>query len=119
VTSRRCPAQERGSVTVEFAVALPVVAMVLAAGIAGVVVVDRQGRLQAAAAVAARAFARGDDTAAERALEQAAGGAVRVDRTAGLVCVHTGRPAGTGPFADVVLRGSGCAVDEADAGDPP
>ena len=112
-------AGERGSVTVEFALALPVVAVVLAAGIAGVMAVDGQGRLQTAAAVAARAFARGDDPAARRTLEQAAAGTVHVERAAGLVCVHAGRPAGTGPFSDIVLRGSGCAVDEVDAGDRP
>ncbi|PYY37282.1 TadE family protein [Curtobacterium sp. MCBD17_030] len=109
--------RDRGSVTVEFALALPVFAVVLAAAIAGVMAVDGQGRLQTAAAVAARAFARGDDPAARRALERADAGTVRVERAGGLVCVRAGRPAGAGPFSDVVLQGSGCAVDEADTGD--
>ncbi|NII42086.1 Flp pilus assembly pilin Flp [Curtobacterium flaccumfaciens] len=111
--SRQGPS-ERGSVTVEFAVALPIVAVVLAAGIAGVVAVDLQGRLQTATAVAARAVARGDDAAARRVLGQAGAGPIRVERASGLVCVEVGRPAGGGPFANVVLRGSSCAVDELD-----
>ncbi|MBM7474919.1 hypothetical protein [Curtobacterium herbarum] len=100
----------------EFALALPVVAVVLAVGIAGVVAVDGQGRLQTAAAVAARAAARGDDPAARQSLEQADAESVRVERAAGLVCVHAGRPAGTGPFSGIVLRGDSCAVDEAAEG---
>jgi Flp pilus assembly protein TadG len=110
--------QERGSVTVEFALALPVVAVVLAAGIAGVVAVDGQGRLQTAAAVAARAVARGDDLAARHTLEQADAESVRVEHAAGLVCVHAGRAAGSGPFSGIVLQGDSCAVDEADAARP-
>ncbi|PYY40770.1 TadE/TadG family type IV pilus assembly protein [Curtobacterium sp. MCPF17_046] len=110
----RPPAGERGSVTVEFAVALPVVAAVLAAGIGGVRVVDTQGRLQAAAVTAARAFGRGDDDAGRRALRTAGAGSFRIDHTQGLVCVHAGRAAGRGPFAALVLRGSACSVDERD-----
>ncbi|PZE68158.1 MULTISPECIES: TadE family protein [unclassified Curtobacterium] len=114
---RRRPG-ERGSVTAEFAVTLPVVAVVLAAGIAGVLIVDGQGRLQSAAITAARAFGRGDDAAGRDALRTAAAGSVRVDRVRGMVCVHVGRAAGSGPFAGVGLRGDACSVDErADAGD--
>jgi hypothetical protein len=109
---RGAAAGERGSVTVEFAVALPVVAVVLAAGIGGVAVVDTQGRLQAAAVTAARAFGRGDDAAGRRVLETADAGSVRVDRARGLVCVRAGRAAGRGPFAALELRGSACSVDE-------
>jgi hypothetical protein len=112
-SGRRDPATgERGSVTVEFAVALPVVAVVLAAGIGGVAVVDAQGRLQAAAVTAARAFGRGDDAAGRRALERADAGSVRVDRARGLLCVRAGRAAGSGPFAGIELQGSACSVDE-------
>ncbi|MCP1502504.1 hypothetical protein J2Y89_001248 [Curtobacterium herbarum] len=112
----RCgPGRDRGSVTVEFALALPVVAVVLTVGIAGVLAVDGQGRLQTAAAVAARATARGDDPAARQALDQADAESVRVEHAAGLVCVHAGRPAGTGPFSGIVLQGDSCATDEAHA----
>jgi Flp pilus assembly protein TadG len=110
-TARRDPG-ERGSVTVEFAVALPVVAVVLASGIAGVVVVDGQGRLQAAAATAARAVGRGDEASGHAALRRAGAASVRVDRAPGLVCVSAGRGAGRGPFADLHVEGSACAVDE-------
>ncbi|WIB13070.1 TadE family protein [Curtobacterium sp. MCPF17_052] len=86
--------RDRGSVTVEFALALPVFAVVLAAAIAGVMAVDGQGRLQTAAAVAARALARGDDPAARQALERADAGTVRVERAGGpglRPCRTTGR----------------------------
>jgi Flp pilus assembly protein TadG len=103
---------ERGSVSVEFAVALPVVAVVLASGIAGVVVVDGQGRLQAAAATAARAIGRGDEAAGHTALDRTAAASVRVDRAPGIVCVSLGRAAGRGPFAGLRVQGEACAVDE-------
>ncbi|PZE85036.1 pilus assembly protein [Curtobacterium sp. MCBD17_032] len=104
---------ERGAVTAEFAVALPVVAVVLAVGVGGVAVVDAQGRLQAAAVTAARAIGRGDDAAGRRALRTAGAASVRVVRPSGLVCVHAARAAAQdGPFAALELRGSACSVDE-------
>lgn len=111
--------RERGAVTVEFAVALPVVAVVVAAGIAGVVVVDGQGRLQSAAASAARAFGRGDETGGRSVLDRAAAGSVRIERAAGIVCVRATRSAGSGPFAGIAVEGRACAVDEQAAGGPP
>jgi Flp pilus assembly protein TadG len=104
--------RERGAVTVEFAVALPVVAVVVAAGMAGVVVVDGQGKLQSATATAARAFGRGDDAGGRGVLERAAAGSVSVERAAGIVCVQADRAAGSGPFAGLAVHGSACAVDE-------
>ena len=52
---------ERGSVTAEFAVALPSVVLVLACCLAGIAVAGQQLRLQDAAALAARTLARGGD----------------------------------------------------------
>jgi Flp pilus assembly protein TadG len=104
---------ERGAVTVEFAVALPVVATVLTVGMVGVVLVDAQGRLQSAAGAAARAAGRdGDDTGRRVVAEVAAGATATVTHDDGLVCVTVTRPVAGGPFAGLLLRGRACAVEE-------
>ncbi|WIE63890.1 TadE/TadG family type IV pilus assembly protein [Curtobacterium sp. MCLR17_036] len=103
--------RERGAVTVEFAVALPAVALVLTALVAAVLVVDGRGRLELAAATAVRALGRGDETAARAAFDRIAPGAsIRVSRPDGLVCVDTERT-GTGPFAAVAVHAATCTVD--------
>ncbi len=51
---------ERGSITAEFAIALPAVVLVLAACLGAMTVVGAQIRLQDAAAAAARSVGRGD-----------------------------------------------------------
>lgn len=96
----------------EFAVALPVVALLLSAAVAGVLVVDLQGRLQAAAVSAARAQGRGDATAAAATLGALAPGArIDVGRRGALVCVTVERRA-PGPFAAITLTGRGCSPAE-------
>lgn len=96
--------------SVEFAVALPVVALVLTSLVAAVLVVDGVGRLQIAASTAARALGRGDDDGATAAVQRLApGSAVRVEREADVVCVRVSG-GGTGPFAAVPLRATGCAA---------
>jgi Flp pilus assembly protein TadG len=102
---------DRGAVTVEFAVALPVVAVVVSLAIGGVVLVDAQGRLQVAAATAARAWGRDDADGAQDALGRLAVGAdSHVARHDGLVCV-TVEQSGSGPFSSLMLRATGCAAD--------
>ena len=102
---------DRGAVTVEFAVALPVVAVVVSLAIGGVVLVDAQGRLQLAAATAARAWGRDDADGAQAALGRlAAGTGSHVTRHDGLVCVTVER-SGSGPFSSLTLRASACAAD--------
>ncbi len=102
---------DRGAVTVEFAVALPVVAVVVSLAIGGVVLVDAQGRLQVAAATAARAWGRYDADGAQAALGRLAGGSdSRVARHDGLVCVTVERT-GSGPFSSLTLGATGCAAD--------
>ncbi|MDP4334583.1 TadE family type IV pilus minor pilin [Curtobacterium sp. A7_M15] len=98
--------------SVEFAVVLPAVALVLTSLVAAVVVVDALGRLQLAAATAARAFGRGDDAAARAAIERLAPGAdVTVHRDGVVVCVRAARGA-AGPFEAVPLRATGCAAED-------
>jgi hypothetical protein len=59
----RCrSAADRGSVTAEFAIALPAVVLVLAGCLSAMQVAGQQLRLQDAAALAARSAARGDGT---------------------------------------------------------
>ena len=96
--------------TVEFAVALPVVAIVLTALVAAVLVVDAQGRLQLAAATAARAIGRDDESQGRSAADRIAPGVSVVVRSDGdLVCVDATR-GGTGPFAALPLTATGCAA---------
>jgi len=98
-------------VSVEFAVVLPVVTLVLTSLVAAVLVVDGLGRLQLAAATAARAIGRGDEDAGRSVVDRIAPGAsVTVQHGGDVVCVEAAR-VGTGPFSVVPLRATGCAAD--------
>jgi len=97
-------------VSVEFAVALPVVVLVLTTLVAAVLVVDGLGRLHLAAASVARAEGRGDSDARGAAERSVPDAAVTVHRDAGLVCVTLDRR-GSGPFAVLPLSVTECAVD--------
>ncbi|BDZ53878.1 TadE family type IV pilus minor pilin [Agromyces marinus] len=97
--------------TAEFAVALPAIALVLAASLASVHAVAVQVRLADAAADAARALGRGETSAV------AAGIAARHVRGAGLAVVDDGdvvcarltaRPGGL--LAALELRAESCAM---------
>lgn len=97
--------------SVEFAVVLPVVALVLTSLVAAVLVVDGVGRLQLAASTAARAIGRGDDGGGRAAAERIAPGAsVTVQHVGDVVCVEASRGA-AGPFAAVPLRATACAAE--------
>ncbi|GGM39216.1 TadE family type IV pilus minor pilin [Dactylosporangium sucinum] len=78
--------RDRGSAAVEFAAALPAVALLLLAGLAALVVATAQVRCADAAGLAARAAARGEPDAA--ASETApAGATISVQRDGDLVRV--------------------------------
>jgi hypothetical protein len=106
----RCPAEGRdgGTVTAELAVALPAVVLVLAACLGGL----RLGaeRLQAtdAAALVARAAARGDRSAGASA---ARGDGVHVVRSGDLVCATVRRESRILGLA-VPVTARVCALDE-------
>ncbi|PZF64383.1 hypothetical protein DEI81_05340 [Curtobacterium sp. MCBD17_013] len=105
------PGGERGSVTVEFAVALPVVTVVLGLVLGGVVLAGEQARMQVAAAVAARAAARGDGAAAAGAAGALApGAAVRFEFPSGLVCAVLRADRRMGPMPAVAVSARGCAA---------
>jgi hypothetical protein len=103
---------ERGSVTAEVAVALPAIAVVLAACLAAVVLVAQQVRLTDAAADAARALGRGESEAAAVSIAQrvAGGGAMLASwREEPFVCVALST-SGAGLLAAITLRAESCAV---------
>ena len=103
--------RERGSVTAEFAVALPAIALVLAASLAAVHVAAVQVRLADAAADAARALGRGEsDAVAAGIASRNAGGArlsTSVDET--FVCATLSGHAG-GVLSALELRAESCAM---------
>lgn len=102
---------DRGSVTAEFAIALPAAVLVLALGAAILAACGHQVRLQDAAADAARLAGRGE-TDRGTALVADVGGTASVSRENELVCVTATASAGA-PLIGVVLRARSCALDEA------
>ena len=97
-------ARDRGSITAEFAIALPAVIAVLALCLSGVQVAGQQLRLQDAAAAAARAAARGDGTGVVQRL--APGTTVSQWNEGDLVCVALAAGAAWG----VTLTARSCAL---------
>lgn len=104
----RSPADDRGSVTAEFAVTLPAVVLVLAACLTGMQVVGQQLRLADAAAHAARSLARGEsaDAAAARAAREVPGATITQRTDADLTCVTASAPAALG----LTVTASSCAL---------
>lgn len=99
---------DRGSVTAEFAIALPAVAVVLACCLGGLQLAAHQVRLQDAAALTARAAARGDGVGVAARL--APNAAVSHWRDGGLECVRLRtRAAGLLPIS---LAATGCALGD-------
>lgn len=99
---------DRGSVTAEFAIALPAVVLVLAACLGGLQVAGQQMRLQDAAAVAARSIARGGsiDAAQARASRMVPGVAVSHRTDGDLECASLALTVPPG----LTLRASSCAL---------
>lgn len=105
---------EAGSVTAEFAVALPAVILVLAGCLGSVQVASQQVRLSDAAADAARTLARGDPvTIAAARVNRVAGAAEMTTSAEGeFICVELSAPAGIGPatLVGIRVRASSCAL---------
>jgi hypothetical protein len=105
-------ARDRGSVTVEFAVALPVIAAVLGVVPASVVLAAERVRMDVAAAVVARAVGRGDAAAGAAAQAGLApGAALRLSRPDALVCAQLREERRIGFLPAIVLTARGCAAD--------
>jgi Flp pilus assembly protein TadG len=98
-------------VTAEFAVALPAIALVLAACLASVQLAAQQVRLTDAAADAARALGRGEPESAAAAIaDRISGGAGLSATTDGqFVCATLRAPAG-GLLSAIELHAESCAV---------
>jgi Flp pilus assembly protein TadG len=103
---------DRGSVTAEFAVALPAVVLVLGLALAAMQLVGEQLRLQSAVADAARVLGRGE-AGALGALQRVAPGATLVTtHPDGLVCARARAPAALGVIVGIELTASACALDD-------
>ena len=106
-------AREQGSVTAEFAVAMPAVLLVLALSLSATQVAATQLRLQDAAADAARALARGETVAAVTSSlsEQVSGAALARSARGDLVCATTtARPMGLAATFGLTVSASSWAV---------
>ena len=105
-------AADAGSVTAEFAVAMPAVLLVLAIGLAGISVAGTQVRLQAAAADAARMLGRGEGAGAVRSRvgEHVAGATITESHSDQLVCARVSLEGRVGPLL-IPISARGCALD--------
>lgn len=105
---------DSGSVTAEFAVALPAVVLVLACCLGAVQVVAQQVRMTDAAADAARSLARGDDPArAARLVRHSLGSAeLQTHRSGEFLCAQVTAPSAFAPFAvlGLTLEARSCAL---------
>ena len=99
---------DRGSVTAEFAVALPAVVLLLALCLTGMQAVGQQLRLADATAHAARSLARGEsaDVAAARAAREVPGASITQSTDGDLTCVPGSAPAALG----LTVTASSCAL---------
>jgi Flp pilus assembly protein TadG len=102
---------ERGSVTAEFAVALPAIALVLALSLASVQVAAVQVRLADAAADAARSLGRGEavEEAAAIAARNAPGARLSTGSDDRFACATLTGGAG-GLLGAIELRATSCAL---------
>lgn len=98
---------DRGSITAEFVVAMPAVALVLAACVGGVAVASQSVRLQDAAAAAAREAGRGGGAGVASRL--APGSHATQWGEGELVCVRLSAIAAVGPLA-IPISASSCAL---------
>jgi Flp pilus assembly protein TadG len=106
-------AGERGAVTAELAVGLPVVILLLLAVLTISAASGAQLRALDAARAGARAVAIGQDDAAVRSVVERVGGtsaAVRVERDGAWVVVQVSQPVGGGWFSHMPWQASGEAT---------
>lgn len=101
---------DRGGVTAEFAVTLPVTAAVIALCVGSVALAGQQLRLTSAAADLARSEARGETLTSSP--ERTLGFPVGITRTSvnGLHCVHLSATPGGGVLAALRISARGCAL---------
>ena len=102
---------DRGSVTAEFATALPAVVLVLAGCLGAVQVVGVQVRLTDASAAAARSLSRGDTPGRAAGLVAGAvsGASLSAERRGEFVCAVV-TATGSGLFAGLTLESRSCSL---------
>jgi hypothetical protein len=104
---------DAGTVTAEFAVALPAVVLVLGCALGGIGLGGEQLRLQGAAFTAARLLGRGEAGAVDRIHAVAPGGRLTVRSVGTVVCADVSAPVTLGVLSGIVLNASACALDDA------
>ena len=111
MAGRSLRADERGSITAEFAITVPAVLVVLAVIVGGVQLAGQQAGLTALAGDLARLEARGDSALAAARL-RSFGGQPVVERheTGGVLCVTARASPRSGLLAAVTVTASGCAA---------
>lgn len=109
--AQRLLAEDRGTVTAEFAVVLPAVLAVLGLVVGAVLLAASRITLIAGAAELARLEARGDHAAAAATIAEL-DGAIDLSRSddGPLHCVTLRRSPGTGMLASVGVEGRSCAA---------
>ena len=110
----RCRSQtEEGSVTAEFAVALPAVILVLAIALGGMQLAGEQLRLQGAVADAARILGRGGADAAAVVHRVSPTARLTDSRHGDLVCAAASASGSLGLLPAVTVRARACALSDA------
>ena len=115
-SSRNGRADDRGSATVEFAVALPGVVVLLLIFLAGWSALAAKVRLADAAGLAARAAARGEPESIGRGA-MPAGVTISVQRDGDLVRVTVRQRVSLGPLPSITLREEAVALVEPESED--
>lgn len=111
-------ADDRGSATVEFAVALPAVVVLLLIFLAGWSALAAKVRLADAAGLAARATARGEPAKSTGRGAMPAGATISVQRDGDLVRVTLRQRVGLGPLPAITLREEAVALVEPEGDEP-
>jgi hypothetical protein len=104
---------DAGTVTAEFAAALPAVVLVLACALGAIELGAEQLRLQGAAFDAARLLGRGDPGAQERIRSVAPDATLAARASGQLICVEASAPATLGILVGIVMRASACSLNDA------
>lgn len=111
MAGRTLRADERGSITAEFAITVPAVLVVLAVIVGGVQLAGQQAGLTALAGDLARLEARGDSALAAARRQNFTGNPVIERReTGGVLCVTARASPRTGMLAAVTIEAAGCAA---------
>lgn len=110
---RRVAGGDRGSVTAEFALAMPAVILALVVAVGALSAAAAQAGLQDTVADAARLVARGESTDRVTEIVGTLGDGIRlrVTRADGLVCVVGDRELSIGNLITIPLQARSCALD--------